>query len=169
MPAKLTVHFTRPKEIKRAEFNNMVRIAFTAAGVYWLQHYQMKHFEPNAAQRYGMAARSEAYRRRRAAKAKARGEEPANLVWSGKARDLARMRRENPLATNMRARATSNVQYVEIPLPIGHAIPAKIAGDFTKLTADEIRVLIQTAKASMSSQMEAKWREKETTVLGVAA
>jgi hypothetical protein len=171
MPAKTSVKFTRPKEIKRAEFNEIVRECFTAAALLWIREFQMLHYMPGAAQRYQMPARTEKYKRRRAAYARARGEESTNLVWSGRARDLARMRQANPFLAKIKARATSNKQYVTVPIPIGHAIHPKMIGsdgtnDFGRLTRDEMQAMAREAKRSMTDQMNKRIKVKETTTIG---
>lgn len=176
MPAKIQHHYTRPAEIKARDWNNIVREAFFVAGYYWVQMYALKHFEPGAAQRYQMPARTEQYRRRRAGMAKKRGEEPSNLVWSGQARAIARARANYPPLAKVNARATSNKQYVVVPIPIGHPIPGEGSGkasiyalDFGKLTNDEMFAMQREAKASMERSLFEHWKRKETIVIGAAA
>lgn len=169
MPAKLQHHYTRPAEIKARDWNEIVREGFFVAGFYWVQMFALKHFEPGGAQRYQMPARSEQYRRRRAGKARVRGEEPSNLVWSGKAREIARARANYPPLAKVNARATSNKQYVVVPIPIGHPVHADIVPDFGKLTTDEVFAMQREAKASMERSLFEHWKRKETIIFGAAA
>lgn len=176
MPARYHVRFTRPREIKRREWNEIVRVCLRAAANFWLRMFALKHFEPGGIQRYGMAARSPDYVRRRNARAQARGEAGgANLVWTGKAREIARMRAAYPeLLANLDARATSNKQYVRVPIPIGHPINPRIAtdggsNDFGKLVNEEVAAMNRVARDELEAQMLTRFRQKETVELGAAA
>lgn len=160
--ATVRVIWKKPRRIKQAAFNAMVREALRAAAKEWVGAFALRHFEAGAAQRYRYQARQERYRRRRAGLARSRGETPADLVWSGEARRRARERAANPDGVRIVARATARMQRVRVPIPIGHPIRAEHAGDYGRLTQEEFRAMRRRAREHLRRLMAEAERERET-------
>lgn len=172
MPAKLFHKFTKPEDVKQSDWNRWIREGYTAAGLLWVQHYALKHFEPGAVQRYQYSPRKDKYRRKRAAIARARGEQPADWVFSGVARGIARMRAANPFMARVNARATSNKQFVQVPIPIGHAIrPGRtdLSSELGRLTNDEMIAMTRVVREHLAERLRQHSVRKITVTIGAAA
>lgn len=169
MPAKLFHKFTKPDDVKQSDWNRWIREGYTVAGLLWVEMYALKHFGPGAIHRYGYRARKEKYRRRRGAIAKGRGEPNQDWVFSGVARGIARMRAANPFVARVIARATSNAQYVQVPIPIGHAVPAGYADELGRLTNDEMKHMTRVVREHLTEKLREHSVRKITVTIGAAA
>ncbi len=142
----------RPPDVAKNDFNKWVRQGLVEAAKYWIVHFLPLKFQRGAEQRYSFAPRT---RRTHAIKARAaqRGTirapsgadvpyagPPSPWVWTGDAKQALLGR--SPDSFNIRATATSNVQKVVVPLPIGHPINPRHKGELPHVIASERRVLI---------------------------
>lgn len=159
--------------LMRRELNDATREALRAAAKFWIKKFLPLHFELQAVQRYGYAARDRVYRRIKREIERIKIAEfsdvtvpapkPAKpLVWTGEMRDEVLGR---PLSEyKIKARATAKKQTVKVPVRIPHPLNPKNSGELTRLINEEIRAMQRIALAKFEVELRKIEGQKTETI-----
>lgn len=152
---KFSVHLKRlrPPHLIVSKYNAWIREVLTAAALWWIGNRLPWHFEPKAVPMYQYLARSREYQRRKRGMAQRLGYDQANpLVYS---RKLIQSLAGRPASSfRVLARATSSRQTVRVPIPLGHPMNPKHAGEVGRLNDPDLNAMKKVAIEKLRERVE---------------
>ena len=142
----------------RRAVNDVMRRAFSEAGIYWGQKFLPKHFTKAGAREYGYVPRkaerarpgSKQFRRYAGPEEKRRGK-ILPLVYAGDMEDTIR-------TYNVRAVATSKDVYVKVTIPGARGmnrLPPRMRGDLRRVSRAEWDVITKVINAEIQAGLAA--------------
>ena len=162
----IEVRDEQPPDVSKRKFAEFSRGGMNAIGLRWDREFKMRHFEPDAAQRYGLARRKPKYQRSKERRAGHPGfsiHAARPLIKSGRLRIAARQN-AIPKAMPKRVVVKLNVPYYAKMTPTARTT-INLGDEMTRTLGSENRELQDEYRSEVEDDLN-NYREPRTTLIG---